>query len=258
MDKAIKKIIENRVSAVKNRDVEHQIKHFSNDVISYDVVGQLKFIGASAIKKRLNEWISTLDEIIDFEITDVKITSSFDIAFCSSLNHINAKNISGNKLDMYWRETTCYKKTDGIWKITHVHSSVPFDAETGMALIGLKPNSAVKKPASYQKKPTELVLELFRAFQSQEREIIDNLLSSDFIFSSPHDKKLNKEQYFEICYPFSEEVNEFEFQTIVEKGNEVFVIYKCSAIDHACFINTEYFTIENGKIKSIKVFFGGS
>jgi hypothetical protein len=53
-----------------------------------------------------------------------------------------------------------------------------------------------------------------------------------------------------------EKVKAFKFQTIVEKGNEVFVIYKCSSIDQDFLINSEYFTIEKGKIKSVNVFFG--
>ncbi len=254
MNKELKEIIEKRVSALKNRDVENEITNYSKEVVSYDVVGELKYVGIDAIKNRLIEWLSTLDEIIDFEITDEKITSTSDMAYCSSLNHINAKTVDGNKLDMYWRETTCYKKTDGIWKITHIHSSVPFNAESGMASIGLKPHSTEQEinPIS----PIEVVKSVFRAFQNQERENLENILSPDFLFSSPHDKKLNKEQYFELCYPFSERVKNYEFQTIMEKGNEVFVIYKCSVADQEAFINSEYFTIENGKVKSVKVFFG--
>ncbi len=254
MNKEIKQIIENIISALKNRNVENLMTNYSKNVISYDVVGKLKYVGVDAIKKRLDEWLSTLDQIIDFEITEEKITSNSDIAYCSSLNHINAKTVDGKKLDMYWRETTCYKKTDGIWKITHVHSSVPFNAENGMASLGLKPNS--NEQDLIQESPTELVRSVFQAFQNQERKNLENLFSSDFIFSSPYNKKLNKEQYFEICYPFSEKVKDYEFQTIVEKGNEVFVIYKCSSIGQDDFINSKYFTIENGKVKSVKVFFG--
>lgn len=256
MEKEIRKIIDKRISAIKNRNVENEISNYSKDVISFDVVGQLKYVGIEAIRNRLNEWLSTLDEIIDFEITDEKITSTSDIAYCSSLNHINAKTVDGNKLDMYWRETSCYKKMEGIWKITHVHSSVPFDVENGMASIGLKPDFIKKEQEPTKKKPIELVKSLFSAFQNQEREILENLLSPDFMFSSPHDKKLNKKEYFEICYPFSQKVKDFKLQTIMEKGSEVFVIYQCSAIDQADFTNTEYFTIENEKIKSVKVFFG--
>lgn len=125
-----------------------------------------------------------------------------------------------------------------------------------MASIGLKPNSIKTDQDPTEKSPTELVKSLFSSFQNQERKTLENLLSPDFSFSSSYDRNLNKREYFEICYPFSEKVKNFEFQTIVEKGNEVFIIYKCSAINQVDFTNTEYFTIKNGKIKSVKVFFG--
>jgi hypothetical protein len=42
-------------------------------------------------------------------------------------------------LDMFWRETLCWQKIKGEWMIMAAHSSVPFDAATGMASTGLKP-----------------------------------------------------------------------------------------------------------------------
>jgi len=40
---------------------------------------------------------------------------------------------------MWWRETACYRKVEGEWLITHQHSSVPFDVESGKASLDLKP-----------------------------------------------------------------------------------------------------------------------
>ena len=258
MEKEITKIIKERISAIKNKNVDKATANYSEDVITFDVVGNLKFNGKGELKNRLKEWLSTLSEIIDYEISDVKINSSSEIAFCSSLNHINAKTFDGTALNMWWRETTCYVKTNKIWRITHAHSSVPFNAESGMASLGLKPNikKIDKHQESTEKSSTELVKSLFQAFQNQDRESIENLLSSDFIFSSPNYKNLNKEQYFAICFPFSEKVKKFKLETILENGNEVFVIYKCSSTDQSDFVNTEYFTVEKGKIKSVIVFFG--
>jgi ketosteroid isomerase-like protein len=140
MENEIKEIIHNRIVAIKNRNVDKATVDYSEDVISYDVIGPLKFTGKNAIKERLEEWLSTLSEIIDYEIEDVQITSSYDNGYCSCLNHINAITIDGNRLDMWWRETTCYSKVSGIIKITHTHSSVPFDPENGTASVGLKPD----------------------------------------------------------------------------------------------------------------------
>lgn len=140
----IQEIIAERVTAVKKKDVEKATIHFSKDVISYDVVDPLEYAGIDSLKQRLTNWLSTLAEIVDFEITNVRIKSSPEIAYCNSLNHINAMRGDGKKLDMWWRETTCYTKTNERWEITHVHTSVPFNAETGKASLDLKPSSLLQ------------------------------------------------------------------------------------------------------------------
>lgn len=61
------------------------------------------------------------------------------MAFGHSLDHVSATTTAGGKLDMWWRETACYRKFDGRWLITHQHSSVPFDVESGKASLDLKP-----------------------------------------------------------------------------------------------------------------------
>ena len=40
---------------------------------------------------------------------------------------------------MWVRSTVCYRKIDGRWVVTHEHTSVPFDAESGKVSFDLKP-----------------------------------------------------------------------------------------------------------------------
>jgi ketosteroid isomerase-like protein len=61
------------------------------------------------------------------------------VAFCHSLNGINATKTDGGKVDMWVRATGGLRKVDGTWKVTHLHSSVPFDVESGKASLDLKP-----------------------------------------------------------------------------------------------------------------------
>jgi len=46
---------------------------------------------------------------------------------------------TGQRLDMWWRGSVYCRKLDGKWMISRVHSSVPFDTETGKTSLGLKP-----------------------------------------------------------------------------------------------------------------------
>ncbi|HWN09265.1 MAG TPA: nuclear transport factor 2 family protein [Pyrinomonadaceae bacterium] len=95
--------------------------------------------GSDAIRKRLKEWFAQFDGPIGFDVAELSITSGDEVAFGHSLDHVSATTTAGGKLDMWWRETACYRKFDGRWLITHQHSSVPFDVESGKASLDLKP-----------------------------------------------------------------------------------------------------------------------
>jgi ketosteroid isomerase-like protein len=136
---SIRALMNNRIAATRNKDIDGVLSCFSPEVMSFDVVGPLAHNGVLAVRKRLEEWFATLQGAIGFAVSDLKIYSSTDAAHCYGLCHVQATTADGNILDMWWRETTCFSKVNGAWAITHVHSSVPFDVQTGKAAVDLKP-----------------------------------------------------------------------------------------------------------------------
>jgi uncharacterized protein (TIGR02246 family) len=135
----IRGLIENKIKAVRAKDVDGATSDYAPDVLSFDVVNPLRYIGADAIRKRLEEWFSSFRGPIGLEIRDLNITVGDAVAFSHCLSHVRATTTGGGKLDMWWRETACYRKIDGKWLITHQHSSVPFDVGSGKASLDLKP-----------------------------------------------------------------------------------------------------------------------
>nr|WP_240646536.1 nuclear transport factor 2 family protein [Chitinophaga rhizosphaerae] len=108
-------------------------------VVSFDVVKNFSYRGTGALRLRLQEWLGTLAKVIDFEIQVIHVEQESSIAWCATENHVVAEMVQGGKLDMWWRETTCYIKESDQWLIRHTHSSVPFDPSTGKASVDLKP-----------------------------------------------------------------------------------------------------------------------
>jgi uncharacterized protein (TIGR02246 family) len=135
----IRALIANKIEAVRAKDVDWAISNYAPDVLSFDVVNPLRYLGAEAIRKRLEEWFSSFQGSIGLEIRDLSVTVGEALAFSHCLNHVSATTTDGRKLDMWWRETACYRKIEGKWLITHQHSSVPFDVESGKASLDLKP-----------------------------------------------------------------------------------------------------------------------
>jgi ketosteroid isomerase-like protein len=101
-----------------------------------------------------------------------------------------------------------------------------------------------------------LVRKYFDAFQTQDRDALDGLLSKTFTFSSPRDGRLDKQEYFERCMPQSDEYRSFKIEKIFQVSNEAFVRYACAPVKGARFRNTEYFRIRRGKIEEVDVYFG--
>ena len=68
-----------------------------------------------------------------------RIAADEDVGFCHGLHHVNGTRTDGTTLDMWWRATVCFRKLDRKWMVTHAHSSVPFDVNSGRASLDLKP-----------------------------------------------------------------------------------------------------------------------
>jgi ketosteroid isomerase-like protein len=103
---------------------------------------------------------------------------------------------------------------------------------------------------------SDLVRKYFSAYESKDRKVVEDLLSDDFTFSSPHDDHIGKTNYFERCWPYSEKVHAFHIEKLFEQGNGAFVRYECEPKAGVRFRNTEFFRIEENKIKEVYVYFG--
>lgn len=135
----IQTLLEQRVKAVRARDINGVMSGSAPDILLFDIANPLQTLGIEAARKRAEAWTASLEGRIGHEIWDLSITTGDDVAFSHSLNRLIGTTNTGRKIDMYWRATVCFRKIDGKWLITHEHNSVPFDPATGRASVDLKP-----------------------------------------------------------------------------------------------------------------------
>jgi ketosteroid isomerase-like protein len=102
----------------------------------------------------------------------------------------------------------------------------------------------------------QIVRECFRAYETGDRQILEDHLSSDFRFYSPADVGIDRARYFERCWPNSQQIAAFEYKRLVEVGDEVLVTYESTRKDGTRFCNTELFTFDGDKICRTEVYFG--
>jgi len=135
----IRQLIADREEAVRTRDVNGSMIDVASYVVSFDVVNPLQHTGADALRQRAEEWFGSFQGPIGYETRDLIITAGDEVAFSHGLSHVSALRSDGGQLDMWWRTTLCFRKTDSKWMVTHEHNSVPFDVESGKASLDLKP-----------------------------------------------------------------------------------------------------------------------
>ena len=135
----VRTLIEATVQACRDKDATAMVAHYSPQVRAFDLINPLEYHGADAVEKRAQQWLSSFEGPIDYDLHDLKVTASDDTAFCHSLNHVHGKKADGMEIDMWWRATLGFQKIDGHWQVTHSHSSEPFDMESGKASLDLRP-----------------------------------------------------------------------------------------------------------------------
>ncbi len=135
----VRTLLENWVEAVRRKDVDARMANYAPDVVSFDAVGSMRLTGSAAIRTRLQEWFALYDGPIGYEIGDLSIMAGDDVAFSHALNCISGTLRDGRKIDMWVRETCCFRNVHGKWLATHTHVSVPFDGNSDKASLDLEP-----------------------------------------------------------------------------------------------------------------------
>jgi ketosteroid isomerase-like protein len=102
----------------------------------------------------------------------------------------------------------------------------------------------------------QTVRDCYTAYETGNRELVEGLLSADYTFFSPPDPGIDRDRYFERCWPNSQTTDAFEYVRLAEVGDEVLVTYEATRSDGTKFRNTEIFGFAGDLITSTEVYFG--
>jgi ketosteroid isomerase-like protein len=101
-----------------------------------------------------------------------------------------------------------------------------------------------------------LARDAYRAYERGDRALTERLLADRLSFFSPADPGIDRESYFERCWPNAEALAGFEIVRMIEAGEEVVVTYEATRLDGSRFRNTEVLTFEGDQIIRVEVYFG--
>ncbi|MGC3946522.1 MAG: nuclear transport factor 2 family protein [Chryseolinea sp.] len=100
----------------------------------------------------------------------------------------------------------------------------------------------------------------FSGWEKKDWNLVASNLAHGFTFTSPApDDHISVEKFKEQCWIQAEHIQRFEYVRIAASKTDAFAIMHVITTEGKVIRNTEYFVFdEQGKIKSIEVFFGGT
>lgn len=105
---------------------------------------------------------------------------------------------------------------------------------------------------------TRLVLALHAAYHQQDLDTAERLISEELVFTSPQDDRINRQAYFERCFPTADRFTREELREVIEpEPGLVFIRYVYELSGGDVFSNMEAVTVRSDQIADIKVYFGG-
>ena len=108
-----------------------------NDIITYDYIPGLQYVGAKAVYADVDHFFSNTKNLKG-NFVDLQVETDGTMAVAHSLQHFTWTDNSGVQQEATFRVTNCYHKTNGQWKIFHMHTSFPVDPVTWKAQTNLK------------------------------------------------------------------------------------------------------------------------
>jgi hypothetical protein len=104
----------------------------------------------------------------------------------------------------------------------------------------------------------QVVRDIYRAYESGDRSIVERNLTEDFVFSAPPDVGIDRATYFERCWPAAKTISAYEYRRFLEADGEVIVTYEATRTEGPRVRNTEIFGFDGDKVSRVEVYFGWS
>ena len=123
---AIRQLLAEWTRVTREGPQDDVLKNHSDDVLIYDVLPPLKYESAAAYRASWDEWQPDTQGDMQFELEDLKVTTSPEVAFAHGFLQCGGTLPDGESFQDTVRATFCLRKLGGDWKVFHQHISKPY------------------------------------------------------------------------------------------------------------------------------------
>jgi ketosteroid isomerase-like protein len=133
------RLFDTRSEAIGAKDIERLMSLYSPEIVYFDLVPPLQYVGAEALRGRFLEWFESFEGPIGQEISELNVVESGDAAIAHMLIRAGGTLKNGQEVGFWVRATDGCRRSDGEWLITHEHISLPVDPMSRSAVMDLAP-----------------------------------------------------------------------------------------------------------------------
>lgn len=135
----IRALLERQSEAMRRKDIDQLMACYAPDVVYFDTVPPLRFVGSDALRARFLRWFDGFQGSIGMERRDLTVLTSGDIAVAYWLSRASGILVNGREVGSWVRATSCSQRSGQGWLITHEHVSFPVDVVSGSAAADERP-----------------------------------------------------------------------------------------------------------------------
>jgi uncharacterized protein (TIGR02246 family) len=135
----VKAIVDRQAEAMRMKDLDRLMSLYSPDVVYFDVVPPLQYVGAAALRDRFHGWFESYQGPLEMDVCDVRVLAGADLAVIFWLSRVRGTLKSGRETGTWVRATSTTQRSNAGWLIAHEHVSLPVDMKTANAVMDLVP-----------------------------------------------------------------------------------------------------------------------
>jgi ketosteroid isomerase-like protein len=129
--KEFETLIERRSEAIRAKDLDGLMSFYTPDIVYFDIVPPLRYIGTEALRGRFRNWFDGFQGGIRQDPSDFQIVADEDVTSTAMLITSGGTLPNGAEVERTVRATSVWRRTEDGWLIFHEHVSVPVDLTTG-------------------------------------------------------------------------------------------------------------------------------
>lgn len=138
----IRAVLDRRSKAILAQDLDGLTACYADDIVYFDLVPPLQYVGAAAVRARFAHWFEGWERLTGQELHDLHVEVGGDVAVASMLIRAGGVRQGEPAVEFWVRATSSFRRSgEGAWSITHEHVSLPVDMATGRAVLDLRPEA---------------------------------------------------------------------------------------------------------------------